>query len=204
MLGKLILQNEISCAFTSYVSEFDEQLTFIPIIQEEVVLGVPVFLRPDQSTSGIFEELPLADLSDFKESSFIMTEPPSALHDAVNPLFEQADFRPLSVFSSPNVVLCESMIRAGAGVGILPASYVKNTSDILYFRLRQTAYLHSGILCQKNHHFSIAERFLFFLQLQQDARLNPLAVEWSNPWITDIAQEFSHMHYFKDYKEKSE
>ena len=190
------------CAFTSYVSEFDEHLKFIPMIQEEVVLGVPVFLRPDQAATGIFEELPYADLSDFKESSFIMTEPPSALYDAVNPLFEQANFRPLAVFSSPNVFLCESMIRAGAGVGILPASYVKKAPDILYFRLRQTAYFRSGILCQKNYRFSKAERFLFFLQLRQDARSNPLAVEWSNPWIMDIAQEFAHIHYFNDHREE--
>lgn len=204
MLGKLILQNEISFALSSYVPEFHEHLQFIPMIQEEVLLGVPVFLRPGQAASGILEELPYADLSEFRESSFIMPEPPSALYDTVKALFEQINFHPLAVFSSPNVVLCESMIRAGAGVGILPASYAKKAPDILYFRLRQTTYLRSGILCQKNCQFSKAERFLFFLQLQQDARSNPLAVEWSNPWITDIAQEFGHIHYFKNLMEKPE
>lgn len=201
-LGNLVLQNEIRWALTSYVSSFDEHLDFIPLTQEEIVLGVPVFHRPDQASSGVLEELPYIDLEEFKGFSFIMPEPPSALYEAGQSLFERSNFHPLVAFSSPNVILCEAMIRTGTGVGILPSSYIKADPDIIYLRIRQTSYMRSGILCQKNHHFSMAERFLFFLQIQQDAHANPSAVDWDNPWVMDITREFGHTHFFTDMMEK--
>lgn len=201
MLKDLILQGQLDLAVTSHMKGFDDEAHFIPLFREEVILGVPVFhprvqQDPEPALSAeTLEELPFADLKDFKNSSFIMTPVPSALSEVIQPLFGSAAFHPLTAFSSPNIILSESMIRAGAGVGFLPASYQRANRDIAYFRLRQPAYLVSGILCGRHHVLSTAERFLIFLQMQYNAKNPCYQIFCEDPLIQDIIEEFDNTHY---------
>lgn len=191
---KDMVQNQLlDFAMTSCSGRLEEELRFIPLFHEEIVLGVPAFHRLAQKFHGT-DSLPFLSLEDFRDSSFIMTEAPSALADATKPLFAAAAFHPLTAFSSPNIVLAEAMIRSGAGVGFLPASYMKKDSGLTYFRLPSPAFLTSGILCRTCHIFSKEERFFIFLHLQHNSKIPDYQVTWDEPFIQELIQEFDYTH----------
>ena len=187
---------EISCAITSHILENTEDLQFLIISREELVLAVPSFHYLAQKNSGLWNELPFISLSEFRDSSFVMPEYPSALYGAVQSAFIHTGFQPLVAFSSPNVILSESMIRFGVGVGLLPASYAKPDPDIVYFRLIHPFFMNNGFLYKKDHSLSQAERFLIFLLLRQNSRSQHNLMEWEHPLITDIIREFYDTHSF--------
>ena len=86
------------------------------------------------------------------------------------------------------------MIRSGAGVGFLPASYMKKDSGLTYFRLPSPAFLTSGILCRTSHIFSKEERFFIFLHLQHNSKIPDYQVTWDEPFIQELIQEFDYTH----------
>jgi len=200
-LQGMMKQGIISLAATSCGGALGEDLAFLGIFREEVILGVPGFHRMAQKyenrdrTQNGLSSYPYVDLEEFRESTFVMSEEPSVLAAVTNPLFEQAGFHPLTAFSSPNIIFVEAMIRSGAGVGFLPASYGRSGEEMAYFRLRHPVYLESGVLYRKNHVFSEAERYLIFLQMKNNVRNPNYEILWENPYLREITKEFHDQCY---------
>ena len=160
------------------------------------MLGTPIFHRLAQKydrrdpARAELSTYPHVDLEEFRESTFVMSEEPSTLAAVTNPLFEQAGFRPITAFSSPNIIFVEAMIRSGAGVGFLPASYGRPGGEMNDFRLREPGVLECGILYRKNHVFSEAERYLIYIQMRNNAKNPNYEILWENPYLREIAREF--------------
>lgn len=192
-LQELTLRGKVQYSITSYTSQYASQLQFSTLFREEVVLAVPEFHRQAQRLLLDSPGQPFVDLADFRDSSFVMPSAPSALLEAVQPLLKQADFEPLISFSTPNVILTESLIRQGAGIGFLPSSYIRPESGIAYFHLNQPAYLRSVIITPSGHTLSAAERFFTFLHLQHSAPVPCYEIQWSQPLI-ELVREFDREH----------
>ncbi|MBT9777540.1 LysR family transcriptional regulator [Clostridium sp. MCC353] len=172
----------------------------LPLHSEEVVLAVPSFHRLAKHTFESISTLPFIDLADCRDMSFVMPDPASSLYEAVRPSFDRAGFQPLTAFSSPNVIMAESMIRSGVGIGLLPAHYMVKNPDITYFRLYQPPHLTACILTQNDHLLTDAERFLIFLELQNSASNPNYQIIWSEP-LMEIVREFDYTHYFSHFME---
>lgn len=197
-LKELLIRGKIDLALTTHEGELEPDLYSLPLHSEEIILAVPAFHRLVKHPPSDRDNLPYIDLKEFRESSFIMPDPSAPLYIAVQPLFAQAGFQPMTAFSSPNVVMAESMIRAGAGVGLLPAHYMNTGEDVAYFRLYHPAHLTACVLTRKEHELTKAERFLTFLLLQSNAPNPDYRIIWSQP-LLDIIQEFDYTHYFSQY-----
>lgn len=172
----------------------------LPLHSEEVILAVPSFHRLAKHTFESISTLPFIDLADLRDMSFVMPDPASALYEAVRPAFDRAGFQPLTAFSSPNVIMAESMIRSGVGIGLLPANYMVKNPSITYFRLYQPPRLTACILTKENHRLTDAERFLIFLELQNSASNPNYQIIWSEV-LMEIVREFDYTHYFSQVTE---
>lgn len=199
-LQNLLIYGKVDLVFTAISGKPAPELQVLPIHSEEIVLAVPAFHRLAKHPFDSLDTLPYVDLTDFQDTSFVMPDPDSSLYEAVQPLFARSGFRPLTAFSSPNVVMAESMIRSGVGVGFLPANYMVKSPEVTYFRVYQPSHLISSILTPKGREYSEAQRFLIFLSLQHNASNPNYQIQWSQPLI-DIVKEFDYTHYFTQYME---
>ena len=73
----------------------------------------------DPSNLRIDEEFPKADLDRFRNVPFIMPSEQVSFYEALNRLFEQADYRPNIIFQTSNTGALYSMIKAGNGIGVV-------------------------------------------------------------------------------------
>ena len=141
-------------------------MEYITLTQEEMVLGVPAFRRPEQKPAAGFQELPYARLEDFKDEVFIMPGGATALTNLIRPLFEQVKFQPQVAFSTPNVVTEVRLIQEGMGVGIFPAFYAEPNEKMLYYRFEDPVYLKARIFYRPGYVFSRAERYFLYLMVR--------------------------------------
>lgn len=199
-LQDLLVQEKIDLALSANTGTINSELQSLSLHSEEIVLAVPSFHRLVRHSYDTISTLPYIDLAEFRDTSFVMPAPDSALYQAVQPLFSRAGFQPLTAFSSPNIIMAESMIRSGVGVGPLPAYYMVHSPEISYFRVYQPAHLNAGILTRKGHELSEAERFLIFLELEYNTENPNYQINWSPP-LKDLVKEFDYTHHFTQYME---
>lgn len=166
-------------------------LRVLPYYDEELVLAVPSFYPTVHHDTGTLEDLPFADLHNYRDSVFILPRPDSLLHSLILEIFRKADFHPRTVSSSTNTLIPEAMIRSGVRVGLLPSYYVRPNPDIAFFRLRNSVKLTFAYLSPAEREFSVEERYLLYLFLKHEMG-NGRMIHW-NSTLEAILCEFDPM-----------
>lgn len=190
-LKQMVLEGTIDIALTSNPDLTGSLLKTIPLHQEEIILAVPVFHRLAKKT-GIFQldKLPVVNLADFRDAFFILPEPPSALYTSIQPLFKRAGFHPAAAIRTPNIIMEDSLIHAGSGVGLLPSFYMRPNDTVAYYRLQHPAFLETAFLVSREHIFTRADRCFIYLMMKHI--LSPEQFESiKQPFLHGIIQEFS-------------
>lgn len=190
-LQELVKKGLINCSLgTCYDSESPD-LDYITVSREELLLGIPSFhplasMAAEHTGSG-FPGIRPEQLFDLP---FVLMSPGSTVRTISDFIFTKAGFQPTVVFESNNNLVINNMIRSGAGAGFLPRSVItEDADDIAYFSLSPRYYLHPCICTAKNRHLSLAERYLAYLVMCQDAD-NPNYVRDFNDRAWEIYREF--------------
>lgn len=143
----------------------DPALRFLPTHEEEVVLALPAFHRLAPLASRSVALAPQLELSEFRDTPFVLMTAGSTMGQISRQLFAAAGFEPVVAFQSGNVVMVTDMVRTGAGAGLIPAYYARTLEDMVYFRLRQPGYMTFSLAWQNGHELSEAERYLIYLKI---------------------------------------
>lgn len=163
-----LLRGELDVVLTTRGSGEPKGVRLLPFQEEELVLAVPSFYPTVRHRTFRLEELPFADLRDYREAAFVLPEPTAALYGLIEATFAQAGFQPRVTTASPNMLIQEAMIRSGRWVGLLASHYVRPNEEIAFFRLKNAARLSMVYMARAGHSFSGAERFLLYLFVKRE------------------------------------
>lgn len=90
----------------------EEGLTYIPILEEEILLAVP----PHHA----FAALDRIALGNCKNESFIVLKKGQGFREITYRLCHEAGFEPRVVFETTNIETVQSLVASGMGVGLIP------------------------------------------------------------------------------------
>ncbi|MCR8634918.1 LysR family transcriptional regulator [Paenibacillus radicis (ex Xue et al. 2023)] len=95
----------------------DEALTYVPLIEEEIVLAVPPQHRLAQSSKNPQQTI---ELNDLRDEPFIALKKGQGFRQITIELCENAGFTPRIVFESSNIETVQSLVAAGMGIAFVP------------------------------------------------------------------------------------
>ena len=167
-LVQLLRSKQIDAGISSFGAELPEDLQILTLRKAELVLALPAFYLPYDQKDCRLQDLPFAELEDFRESVFILPEASSSLHSAVQTLFRNNHFYPRVSSVHPNILIQEAMIRSGNSIGFLPSFNIRPGSGLAYMRLHNTAWMRLAYVSAKGHKLSEHERYLIYLLLGRD------------------------------------
>lgn len=178
-LQEQLLTGQLDMILSTHVGFMPEGLRFIPIQREELVLAVPAFHPLVKHDSFLLSELPVADLWDFRDSTFVSPGPQTTMYSLIKELFRAAGITPRVSTAAPNLLMQEAMIRSGTKVGILPAYYVHQNPDIAFFRLKKPPILSSYCVFRQGYPLQEPQAFLTFLLFRYALRQPNSIPVWS-------------------------
>lgn len=171
---QMLTHSEMDLAFSTAAEPLPQNnLHFLPLQKEELVLVLPTFHPLAAQASPDAAEAPSIDLAQFRDTPFVLMTPDSTVGQVSRQLFSQAGFSPVVVFQSKNVIMTNEMIRSGAGAGLIPAYYAKPDENVVYFRLSQPGYLTFCAVWAEGRALTEAERYLLYLKVNLWDRKNP-------------------------------
>ena len=184
-LRQKVHTGEVSIAMTSLKSPTIPGLQAIPLLRDEFVLTLPAF-HPRANQAASFDELPVADLIDFRDEVFVRSTPDTSTYHVLQTVFEQAGFHPTVAVSSPNINMLTMLIRTGCGIGFLR---YRNDPSFSYYRLKNPPYSYNAVIARPTHVFSEPERFLIYLFSKHQVTMGGVRVRTDA--LMDIIREFS-------------
>lgn len=188
-LKELLNQRKLDIVLSTHTGTVPSGLDIIPIHAEELVLAVPVYHPAVRHDTFTLDELPYADLNEFRDSVFLLPDSTSTLYALIQFVFAENHFTPQVITTTPNIVMQEALIQNSGRVGFLPAYYIRPNSGIAYFRLRASAQLILVCITRVGHIFTSAERFLLYLVVRRHLHSSDLPILW-NDFLQGLLWEF--------------
>lgn len=146
-----------------------DNLEYIPVFQEDLILGV----SKQHPLAGLArkdgEFLPSIDLSLFRNETFALMFPNSTMRHIIDPAFESAGFKPKILIESGLVHALARMVSANLCCIILPHSKGRDSrfwDSIAWFRLSPPLSWCTYIAYRKNTHLTNAVKY--FIQLAKE------------------------------------
>lgn len=167
-LVQLLRTGQIDAGISSFGTEFPKGLQILTLRKAELVLALPAFYLPYDQGDCRLQDLPFAELEEFRESVFILPEPSSSMYSAVHALFQNNHFHPRVSSVHPNILMQEAIIRSGSSIGLLPSYNIRPGSGLAYMRLHNTAWMRLAYITARGHELSEYERYLIYLLLEKD------------------------------------
>ncbi len=126
-----ILNYELTFGVLTLTDEFKKKLNFIHVVDEELVLAIPLN-HPLCINKTMFSEI---DLSLFKNEEFIIINEESTLRSLINNIFNEAGITPNIIFETESNKISKSLVEVGIGSTIIPKSYINKNDKCFYFSL---------------------------------------------------------------------
>lgn len=172
-----------------------------PLLEEELVLCVPAFYKISGLSSSDIGQAPTIDIRKFKDAPFVLMSESDPIGMISRRIFKDAGFTPLIICSSNNGVMLGDMVKDGAGVGLTPIHYAKESEHVVYFRLSASYRLKYSVLTRENDQLSKAERFLMWLFIQY-RKGNPYAQIIQSKEVKELTEEFKQYVDLAGYEEE--
>ena len=189
-LWRLAENNEVSYSLGSVYDSELPGLDTITISKEEVIVGVPAFHPLAPLAGSDSKNLVSLPIEAFADSPFVLLAPGTTVRKITDHIFSSVGIRPTVIFETNNNLVLSSMIRQGAGVGLLPRSaMIDSCPEVVYFSLKPRYYLNLAIVTAKGRKLTEAERYFAYLIIRQDTN-NPLYIPDNNAYARSIVQEF--------------
>lgn len=189
-LAEAVRTRELSFALADCPEALPEEVEYLPVFREELILAVPLtYPMAPENPLYQMENLPYADLQDFTSATFLQLEPGTPLYEAAEPLLKNVAPHRQRFFTAVNDDTLAVLIRDGAGIGLLPARYCREKSELAFFRLRQPVFLQGGIFLPRGSQLSDAERCLIYLLLKRQAEEQGVTIQWGK-LLREIVRQF--------------
>ncbi len=188
-LEEYLRTGSLDAAVMTYSNEPPRGFKHIDFNSSEIILTTSAF-HP-LAARGVFayNELPIAELEDFRDSVFIMPAPTASLNAMIRGLFDMHDFHPQVMTSSPHIRIVETMIRTSSRVGFMPAYCVRPDSGLAYFRIRSAPTFILSYITHPGHELSEVERYLFYLLYRHERDKDYNTILWTDE-LRSIVSEF--------------
>lgn len=187
-----VIAGDVDFALGSCYDSEDEDVDFIMMYKEEVILIAPSFHRLACLAKKSDNSLTPIEIGRFSDSPFVLLSQGTSVRAISDSIFLAAKMKPTVVFETNNNLVLSNMIRQGAGVGLIPRSSVADSDQkIVYFSLSPRYYLGLGAIMKKGKVLSEAERYFIYLVIKQD-RNNPLYTPTYSEIIRNICHEFEN------------
>ena len=192
-LKSLIRDESINFALGTCYDSDDPDLDYITVCKEEVVIGLPAFhrlARLGATYPGYPSRLMPLDVAQLSDMPFVLMSQGNTVRAISDNIFLKARMSPTIVFETNNNLVLNNMIRQGTGAGFLPHSAMTpEESDIVYFSINPSYFMHLALMTKKNKRLSKEERFLAYLVISYD-KDNPRYLPGMNSLAMDIWNEF--------------
>jgi DNA-binding transcriptional LysR family regulator len=161
-LVEALRAERIDAAFVRSPVGESADLTIRPLLEEEMVAALPSGHR----LSGASDELPLAALAG---ETFILYRRPvgPGLHDAIIAACDRAGFSPLIGQEAPRMLSTLSLVAAGLGVTVVPASMSRLEAEgVAYRALEPSAQLTAplNLAYRRSESAAAVRRFIALVQ----------------------------------------
>lgn len=185
-----ILNNQISLSFGGNFSFSTPGIRYIPLMQEELVLAVPIF-HPLASLAGKDPNvMNSVDIELFQDAPFALANETTELGLGIERLFLNAGFMPTVVYRSAITAMITSAAKAGLGIAIILASYAEPCPELVYLRIKSSPKMYLCALHKSNHVLNEMERYLLYLQILAGEE-KPGYVRDLNEKTLEIISEFN-------------
>jgi DNA-binding transcriptional LysR family regulator len=139
--------------------DFSDEVEDYAFAQEEILVSLPS-AHPLASAAKI-------RVNNLKESAFLLQSPEHSIRRIADRLFKEAGISPLIVFESGDVLLLDSLMHQGVGVGFVSQAHVFPSQDVAYRPLDPPVYQTLHIRFPKGHALSPAECYLIRLLMEE-------------------------------------
>lgn len=197
-----VRDGRVALSMTTKHAESSPDIDILPLFDEEIVLSVPIFHQLAKKALPTGGELACVALSDFRDTPFVIMGEDTSIGHLSKQLFAKADFSPTAVYTSNNILMVDQMIRAGTGAGLIPRYYATASDEVVYFRLEQPCCITSCILMKKGHVLTDEERYIIYLQLNEEINDIRHQFHWSDT-LLQIIDEFEDVPLPGQLLEKS-
>ena len=163
---ELLLSGQLDLGFVMLREEEKINLDYIPLFEEELILGIPKD-HPEAINARPFG-MPLAttDLKRFHYSRFSLNFEASTMRQLIEPLFQEAGYKPqILIETAMNHALIQ-LVSKGFCCSIVPYSRMLNSpysADCAWFRLPGRPTWQICFARRKDTHLSEAHRYLIRL-----------------------------------------
>ena len=144
-------------------------LEYIPLYQEEMILGVPKTHPCAGQCAAPGEPMPFMDLKLFKEDTFALMFPNSTMRGIIDPAFAAAGYQPKILIETGMNHALVKLAATGLCCTVLPFSRALCSPDrdaVSWFRLSPPISWTTYITYRKNTHLNEASRY--FIQLAKE------------------------------------
>lgn len=151
----------------------------VSMCREELILAVPVSVGEQTRETGTVRALtgaeqnqaagrakaflPSADIASFRSENFIISCSGTAIRDITNGIFEQKKITPRVICEINNHSSSLKMVASGLGITIIPASYICDNPNILFFSIGKGVYWNICTVAKRNFHPSEPDNYLMDL-----------------------------------------
>ncbi|MGE4353883.1 MAG: LysR family transcriptional regulator [Oscillospiraceae bacterium] len=207
-LMSYVLSGETDYSLSTFLEneKTSDDLEFLPICEEDVLLSVPTFIPAPHSGKSIDGKAPLVDLADFQSMPFVMMGKNTTLGQLSLKCCKEAGFSPTIVYCSSNVMFVDAMIRSGAGVGLIPGQYAVPADEVSYYRLQTPSPFCTCFITRRGHTYIPQMRYLVYLFMKSCIEnscyhfcfgpdLNAIVDEFENVPLLPTGKEGVHYGY---------
>lgn len=152
----------------------------VPVAYEELLVSLPA-AHPLAKQDAI-------RLQDLRDTPFVLQGPRHSIRILADSLFQAAGFQPVVAFESDDVLLVDSMLHQGVGVGLVSRVHVFPCDELVYRPLdppvQQTLHLRYPL----GHTLTQAERYLAAL-LVEERLADPRYQAADTPFVRQLREE---------------
>ncbi len=172
-----------------------EQYNFISQSKDELLLCVPDFHPLAGLAFSQGGHHTSIDIHRFQDTPFVMYGLQTTANRLIENFMQEAGMTPTVVYRSNNVLLIDTMLASGAGVGFLPGAFCKEGQGRVYFSMQPPLFSMVGIFSRKGRPLSSAQRYFCYLIIRNRLVDPSINVPALNPQAQAIFDEFKEDDY---------
>lgn len=167
-LKQNLMDETITMSFFGATDTRLEDLDFIKIANEELVLMLPPGHPLSYDTSGMEREarLPVLQLDRLKDTPLLISKSETSHYSTVMHLLRDANLETNIIFRSNIIPLLYDMVLNGCGASLIPRAYFSPGSPVCAYSLYPGLIAYQGIALKMGHRITEPERFLIHLTMK--------------------------------------
>lgn len=160
---EMLRNDTLDIGFVTLSSLPKGNLEFKPITQDNMVLAIPASHPYAKYANPPGKPLAVADLSLFKDDTFVFMFKESTQRSIIDALFEKTGYKPKLILETSSNQTSYSMVKNGLSCSILPDYYAHPDDNVVCFRLPDTPPWQLSVAYKKGRYIGKAANYFIKL-----------------------------------------